>query len=286
MNSLKSSLSWLLAAIAATTATIATNVSMCDDNDWHITFHEEFTGTQLNSSNWIALDNKTHGTTEKELYLANNVRVENGTLILTTKEQKAIHSATQQRYNFTSGWVESKHKRSQKYGRFEVRAKLPSPDVGMPGQWPSAWPAHWLMPDDSSICWPVGGEIDIMEAYRPTPSGQGSVLMTYHWASTCNQDQWDRKFGKFPNTSNETVIDWFHEYHTFGVEWKTDTIEWYIDGVIKYVRTKDQPKGLFIPDTPFYMILNTAMEPWSNDDMMRGLPSEHIIDWVKWCQPN
>jgi len=35
-----------------------------------------------------------------------------------------------------------------------VHAKLPA-GKGM-------WPAHWMMPNDNS-CWPVEGEIDIME---------------------------------------------------------------------------------------------------------------------------
>ena len=74
-----------------------------------------------------------------------------------------------QRFNFTSGWLDTEQKFSQRYGRFSVRARLP--DV----QATNIWPAHWLVPDQSSAdckegvsrcacCWPVGGEIDIMES--------------------------------------------------------------------------------------------------------------------------
>lgn len=50
----------------------------------------------------------------------------------------------------------------QRYGRFEVHAALPARNET------GTWPAHWLMPNPSTasppnVCWPVGGEIDIME---------------------------------------------------------------------------------------------------------------------------
>jgi beta-glucanase (GH16 family) len=147
------------------------------------------------------------------------------------------------------------------------------------------------MPDDDTICWPTGGEIDIMEGYRPTPGGGDSVLMTYHWAEKCGVDEWDKKYGTYPNiptwtssSSPPVLVDWSNEFHTFSVEWKKDSIEWYVDGVSRYVRSKGKPENLFIPDVPFYMILNTAMVPWSNATADVGLPLEHIIDSVTWCE--
>ena len=58
-------------------------------------------------------------------------------------------------YHYTSGWVSTEHKFSHRYGRFEIRAQLPSPlSVGI-------WPAHWLMPEPEAshppnVCWPKG----------------------------------------------------------------------------------------------------------------------------------
>lgn len=47
---------------------------------------------------------------------------------------------------------------SFKYGRLEVRAKLPT------GDW--LWPAIWLMPRDNVYGnWPLSGEIDLVEAH-------------------------------------------------------------------------------------------------------------------------
>ena len=69
---------------------------------------------------------------------------------------------------------------SFKYGRVEVRAKLPQ------GDW--LWPAIWLLPRRNSYGqWPASGEIDIMEsrgnANYPQSSGGGveSFGSTLHW---------------------------------------------------------------------------------------------------------
>ena len=71
------------------------------------------------------------------------------------------------------------------YGKFEVRAKLPSPAAT------GAWPAHWLMPE-SDQCWPMGGEIDIMEATAspsPLTNSVYHVVGSYRWGTECSEDK-------------------------------------------------------------------------------------------------
>jgi hypothetical protein len=69
-------------------------------------------------------------------------------------------------------------KKTIKYGRVEVVAKMPK------GDW--LWPAVWLMPEDSVYgAWPRSGEIDIFESRgndKSYPNG-GRNLMTsaLHW---------------------------------------------------------------------------------------------------------
>ena len=53
-------------------------------------------------------------------------------------------------------------KKSIKYGRVEVVAKMPQ------GDW--LWPAIWMMPEDSVYGpWPNSGEIDIAESKGNSP---------------------------------------------------------------------------------------------------------------------
>jgi len=69
---------------------------------------------------------------------------------------------------------------TMKYGRIEIKAKLPK------GQW--IWPAIWMMPKDYLYgIWPASGEIDIVESRGnvgyPLEDGGGpeSFGSTLHW---------------------------------------------------------------------------------------------------------
>ncbi|KAF8874733.1 concanavalin A-like lectin/glucanase domain-containing protein, partial [Infundibulicybe gibba] len=73
-----------------------------------------------------------------------------------------------------SARLNTKGKRSIKYGKVEVRAKLPR------GDW--LWPAIWMLPENDTYgAWPLSGEIDILEARgnaQPYPQGSDTVRST------------------------------------------------------------------------------------------------------------
>ena len=280
-----------LASVSASASSICHGVE-----NWTVSFEDEFDGTALNLSSWTVFDNRTHGNTEKQLYVAHDVSLSgNGTLLLTTRREHAT-SVGGKLYNFTSGAISSRGKVFQAGGRFEVRAKLPAAAAGRSGKWPTAWPAHWLMPEPSTshppnVCWPVGGEIDIMEAYRPANAdgtksrrnnGEEDVVMTYHWADACDHDLWTGQQGRFGRPDAE----WSDSFHTYAVEWSPgESISWFVDAVQRYEVRKGTPKGLTVPEDPFYMILNTALRPWADATLDTGFPMTHVIDRVTWCVP-
>jgi beta-glucanase (GH16 family) len=77
-----------------------------------------------------------------------------------------------------SARLTTKGKKSIKYGRIEVTAKLPA------GDW--LWPAIWMMPEDDTYGpWPASGEIDIMESRGNNNSypkgGRDTYASTLHW---------------------------------------------------------------------------------------------------------
>jgi len=82
----------------------------------------------------------------------------------------AIVALKAQSGTFTSARLKTEGKFQQLYGRFEVRAKLPS-GVGM-------WPAFWTLGSDFvSAGWPNCGEIDIMETGPSSRAATTAVCM-------------------------------------------------------------------------------------------------------------
>jgi beta-glucanase (GH16 family) len=96
---------------------------------------------------------------------------------------------------------------SWKYGRFEMRAKLPT-TVG-------SWPAFWLRDDHGE------GEIDVMEAVGGMPS---FVAQTLHQST--NGGKARLTHGVYSFKDGTLTSDW----HTYGVTVTPTLITWDIDG--------------------------------------------------------
>eukprot|EP00054_Salpingoeca_dolichothecata_P004331 m.30221 g.30221 ORF g.30221 m.30221 type:complete len:264 (-) comp14514_c0_seq2:286-1077(-) len=179
--------------------------------------------------------------------------------------------------------VDTEDKFYQKYGKFAVRAKLPDP------KFDSIWPAHWLMPEPKTsqppnVCWPVGGEIDIMESWGGDYNN--SIKGTFHFAQECGKDLRSGPNGQYPNiTGGAAPIDFSQDYHIFSVVWDEERIQWYVDGNFFWERHQNDqpaPHGARIPFFPFYFILNTAISWWSKPPVGPDEPTVyHIIDYVR-----
>lgn len=157
------------------------------------------------------------------------------------------------KYNYTSGWIDTFGKFSTTYGKVEVRAKLPfgkgpllyAMNPFIPNyssilsvfQWfcwyfKGIWPAHWMLPA-TDFCWPVGGEIDIMEYLGVNPTDPpGPVYGTLHWSAnkTCNRDVHS---GSFYPPKDATWIDYTKSYHVFSMEWSPTNIKFFVDGHVR-----------------------------------------------------
>ena len=218
-----------------------------DRNGWYLIWHDEFEGRAIDNSKWRVEDAALVKNNELQYYTPEDVYVEDGVLVL--RSQKRPMGGRQ----YTSGLVETVGRFSQKYGRFEIRAKLPY-GRGM-------WPAHWLLPEDGS--WPP--EIDIMEMVGHNTH---TVIGTLHW-------------GEWPHNKHYSGIyrgpDFSKDFHTFAIEWEPDEIRWYVDNE-QYSSVKSH-----VPHKPFYIILNTAVggNMPGNPDETTVFPQYHKIDYVR-----
>lgn len=170
---------FLFPAVVALLSWIPVAQSQPPGTGWQLVFVDDFSGTSLNESIWTTRNNMTHGDQEWQLYLDDEAWLANSNLVIRTRINPTMYGS--RLYNWTSAWVDSAGKLEPTYGYIEWRAKLPDPTAA------NVWPALWLVQDQTK-CWPVGGEIDTMEAVGGLQNN--SVFGTYHWGEACGVDDW------------------------------------------------------------------------------------------------
>jgi len=171
--------------------------------------------------------------TEKNLH---NARVENGRLIIEARKENKDDK------KYTSARLVTKGKGDWKYGRIEVRAKLPY------GR--GTWPAIWMLASTTPLAWPDDGEIDIMEHVG---FDQGKIHASIH----C------KKYNHVINTQKTDTImvaDCSHVFHIYALEWTAEKISIFIDKK-KYFSFKNEHTGYdaWPFNQPFHLLLNIAV---------------------------
>lgn len=175
---------------------------------------------------------------------------------------------------------------SQKYGKFEFRAKLPT------GK--GVWPALWMLPQsDKYGPWAASGEIDIMEARGHEPN---KVHGTLHFGSRWPTNTEATKEYVLPQKG--TITD----FHVYALEWEPGEIRWYVDGTLSSAKSfwwssskVENGKGVrpakeadLNPwpapfDQPFYLVMNVAVGGRfpGNPDRTTVFPAEMVVDYVR-----
>ena len=213
--------------------------------------------------------NKTGwGNHEAEYYTYANPRnawVDNGILsIVAVKELVNGHK-------YTSARLVTKNKGDWKYGRFEIKAKLPK-GVGM-------WPAIWMLSTDWKYGgWPASGEIDIMEnvGYKPDTIFGSIHTKAYYWRINTQK------------TKGFLVPDNDMAFHVYALEWDTDQISFFVDDN-KYLSFANEKKTFaeWPFDQRFHLLLNLAVGgDWGGqkgiDDKI--FPQKMLVDYVRVYQ--
>ncbi len=211
---------------------------------WTPVWSDEFNYTGLpDSTKWdYDVGGQGWGNHEKEYYTkarSENARVENGHLIIEARKEPMDTS------DYTSARLVTRGKADWTYGRFEIRAKLPS------GR--GTWPAIWMLASKQSYgndYWPDNGEIDIMEhvGYHP-----GHIHASTH----------SKKYYFKINTQKTDTIyvkDFKDEFHTYAMEWEPNEIRIYLDDSLYFTSPNDHSGWEGWPfDKPFYLLLNIAV---------------------------
>lgn len=213
------------------TTSVIVNVTVASTATWSEEFNVDGSpdatkwGYDLGAGGW--------GNNELEYYTSrtDNAVVSNGTLKIIAKKESYNGSS------YTSARLTSFNKFSFKYGKLEIRAKLPA----AAGTWPAIWT---LGTDYATNAWPACGEMDIMEQ---TGADKTKILGTLHYPghSGGNGD------GGSTIISGATT-----DFHIYALQWDANSMKISVDGVVY----KTVANSVSVPfNHNFFVILNVAM---------------------------
>jgi beta-glucanase (GH16 family) len=248
--------------------------SQAFSQDWKLVWSDEFDGPALDNTKWeMEVNAFGGGNQELQIYTdrSENVRVENGQLVIEARADKAGIAGTVR--DFSSGRIRSKRRGDWTYGRFEVRANLPE------GR--GLWPAIWMLPTEERYgAWASSGEIDIMEFKGQEPDNLwGTLHYGEPWPKNRHTGaQYRKPAGKFTEG-----------FHTYGLEWEEGVIRWLLDGEVWQTQTKWDSVNSRFPapfDQQFHLVLNLAVGGGfvGNPDATTKFPAQFRVDWVKVFQ--
>lgn len=204
---------------------------------------------------------------EKQFYTGNrkeNVEVKGGRLVITARKDNFEGK------EITSARLNTQGKATWTYGRFEVRAKVPT------GR--GTWPAIWMLGSNiKEVGWPKCGEIDIMEHVGYDPDRVHGTIHTDAYNHT-------KKTGR----GNSLELKPYQDFHVYSMEWTAEKIDFFIDGKKYHSFAKESDDPAVWPfNKPQFMILNLAIGgDWGGqkgiDDAI--FPAVFEVDYVRVYQ--
>lgn len=286
---------------------LAVTTPAAQADEWQLVWSDEFDQPTIDATKWnFDVDCWGGGNNERQCYTAGrkNSAVVDGKLVITAWRQRTSGPAFPQSERntatnrhamaareYTSARLTTRGKASWRYGRIEVRAKLPQ------GQ--GTWPAIWMLPEDNAYGpWAASGEIDILEAVnlgvpcKSCPTGrEDRILGTLHFGG-----KWPANLLKGTEVHAPEVLDGFHIY---AIEWQKDRMIWEIDGrpYAERIAGEWQTSGSEAPGAPFdrnfHLILNLAIGGGLAESRglggvsKSGFPKSFAIDWIRvWQKPD
>lgn len=248
-------------------------IELVESKPWVFDWSDEFNGKEVDFNNWHPEGGYIRNN-ELQYYTAlpTNLFIKGGHLYIRTLKEEKI-DARVGRMKYTSASINTRGSKSWLYGRFVLRAKLPSGEA--------IWPAFWMCGDN--LDWPRDGEIDIFELWGGG-SGDGKICSNVHWmdGEKYRKIYTDESFQLPPG---EKFSDAFH---IFMLEWDEEQLRFYLDGLLYAVKNIDSDGLKYAFNTqPHFVWVNTAVAPnkhgWG-DASKNTYPQDYIIDYVRVYQ--
>ncbi len=172
---------------------------------------------------------------------------------------------------YTSARLLSSDLQSFQYGYMEARIQMPYGD--------GIWPAYWMLGNNiGSVGWPACGEMDIMENI-----GNAADQLLNH--GSLHAPNWNPT-GTYSLPGGAL---YHNAYHTFGLLWQQDQVQFYVDGVLFETQTAaacSSAGGTYEFNSPFFFLLNMAVGgSWpGSPDASTSFPQTMLVDYVRVYQ--
>lgn len=173
-----------------------------------------------------------------------------------------------QNFEYTSARIVSRE--SWKYGKIQIRAKLPLER--------GTWPAIWMLPDDfNGDNWPQCGEIDIVEhvAHMFGKVHFSLHSFKYNWMK-------ENRYNRIIDIGNAVT-----EFNTYELEWDKNGFKLFIneEEVIKISKDQEEDESAWPFDKRYHLIMNVAVGGWGGWNGIGGdWPQDLEIDYIRVYQ--
>ena len=229
-------------------------VAASDETGWKKVFECNF-DTPADLKKWNVVSTWDNANNELQVYRPGTCSVRNGFLYIKARREDITYGGKTKHY--VSGRMDTKGKFDIKYGRFDIRFKIPK------GK--GYWPAFWMLTSRGN--WPP--EIDWFEILGDKPE---ILQVTNHYGTHHNN------FHPWHGPKNyEAHPDFSEEFHELSGIWNEKEIVCFVDG--KKISTSHD--GL--PHQKMYLVLNLAVGgdlPGSPDETTT-FPGEMVVDYVR-----
>ena len=189
---------------------------------------------------------------------------------MTIRAKKETYSDQGHTKDYTSARLNSKF--AFKYGKVDIRAKLPEGE----GTWPAFWMlgknitengAYWEQLGFGTTGWPQCGEIDIMEHWG---TNQNYVQSATHTPSS---------FGNTVNHGGQVIPTASSDFHVYTLEWTAEKLRFLVDGNLHFTYDPaDKNADTWPFDDEMYILLNTAIQ----SSISPGFTySDMVIDYIR-----
>ncbi|WP_418060977.1 family 16 glycosylhydrolase [Pimelobacter simplex] len=244
-----------------------------DGTYYSCSFHDDFDGTALDRTRWMAQDTARTGvfTGQGGCYRDNarTIAVAGGTLRLTATIHPQMFLCRSPFAPVTTrsevATVTTSARFTQTYGRFSARLRFSDATGGHA--------AFWLSPEDHAYGkWPLSGEIDVAEWFG---NDQTHVYPSVHYVGEGRQESTGRDCAVPTATTG---------FHTYTVEWSPTEMRFFYDGQFcwshRWVPTNVRAPAPF--DKPFNLVLAQIWgSGWAARRLSSPTTSTLTVDWVR-----